>query len=152
MGTLINTKNNGFEFLEFIHVKEEELYRYQPLAGSYAVIKCNGKYLLCYNTYRNQWEIPAGKREPKETPKECAIRELYEETGQKIKDIEFKGLIKVKKLSDNTIKYNPIYGTNTEYLLPFQSNAETSEIILWDLKEEIGIIDAVDLKVFHFVD
>ena len=89
-------KNNGFEFVEFIMMTEEEIFSFQPLTGSYAVIRCNEKYLLCYNIWRKQWEIPAGHREDNETPKECAIRELYEETGQIVSDMEFKGLIKSK--------------------------------------------------------
>jgi len=63
-------KNNGFEFLEFISVKENEINNYHPVAGSFAVIKCEGKYLICYNTWRKQWELPAGQREGDETPKE----------------------------------------------------------------------------------
>jgi 8-oxo-dGTP diphosphatase len=70
------TKNNGFEFLDFLEVKETSIYDYHLLAGSYAVIKCDGKYLLCYNTLRKQWELPAGRREENETPKVCAIRAI----------------------------------------------------------------------------
>jgi 8-oxo-dGTP diphosphatase len=80
---LHTTENNGFN-------------DYYPIAGSYAVIKSSDKYLLCYNTWRKQWELPAGKREENESPKECAIRELYEETGQSVDDLKFKGLLKVK--------------------------------------------------------
>jgi 8-oxo-dGTP diphosphatase len=145
------TKNNGFEFLEFIRITEEELYSFQPIAGSFAVIKCEGKYLMCYNTWRNQWEIPAGKREDDETPKECAVRELYEEIGQKIKDLSFKGLIKVKNLENGRIKYNPIYLKTIDELQPFIENEETSKIMLWNLNEQIGFIDEVDLKVLAFV-
>jgi len=111
---LIITKNNGFEFLDFLAVKEIEIYEYHRLAGSYAVIKCDGKYLLCYNTLRKQWELPAGRREENETPKVCAIRELYEETGQSVSEIEFKGLLKVKNLTSDEIKYNPVYFTTLE--------------------------------------
>jgi hypothetical protein len=42
--------------------KKIELNSYQPLIGSFAVIKCKGKTLLCYNNWRNQWEIPVGQR------------------------------------------------------------------------------------------
>ncbi|MGD6834837.1 NUDIX domain-containing protein [Sutcliffiella halmapala] len=91
------TKNNGIEFLDFISMSEEDMFNYQPLAGSFAVIKCEGKYLMCYNVWRKQWELPAGCREGDETPKECAIRELFEETGQIVSDLEFKGLLKSKK-------------------------------------------------------
>ena len=60
--TLTITKNNGFELIEFIYTKEVEINSYQPLAGSFAIIKCEGKTLICYNNWRNQWEIPAGQR------------------------------------------------------------------------------------------
>ncbi|WP_405096793.1 NUDIX domain-containing protein [Oceanobacillus sp. FSL H7-0719] len=149
---MIITKNNGFEFLDFLIVKETEIYNYHRLAGSYAVIKCDDKYLLCYNTLRKQWELPAGQREKNETPKDCAIRELYEETGQSISDIEFKGLLKVKNIISNEIKYNPVYFTTLEKLQPFQKNSETSELQLWDLKKQIGYMDKVDIKVFDYIN
>lgn len=146
------TKDNGFQFIEFLVVKETEIYNYHRLAGSYAVIKCDDKYLLCYNTLRKQWELPAGKREMDETPKDCAIRELYEETGQRVLDIAFKGLLKVQNEMNNEIKYNPVYFTTLEKLQPFLKNNETSEIRLWDLKQKIGPIDEIDLKIFDFVN
>jgi 8-oxo-dGTP diphosphatase len=148
---LYNTKNKGFSFLDFIVVKEAEVYDYHRLAGSYAVIKCDDKYLLCYNTLRKQWEIPAGRREEDETPKECAIRELYEETGQRVSGLEFRGLLKVKSLISDEVKYNPVYFTNLVKLQPFLENNETSEILLWDLKQEIGYIDEIDIKVFNYI-
>ena len=138
-------KNNGFKFLEFIKVKEIEITNYGPVAGSFAVLNCEGKYLFCYNTWRKQWELPAGQREGDETPKECAIRELYEETGQIVGDLEFKGLLKVENTMNNSVKYNPVYFTVIDSLQPFIENEETTEITLWDLKEEIGYIDEVDL-------
>lgn len=144
-------KNNGFEFLEFINIKETSIKQYHPLAGSFAVLKCDGKYLLCYNTLRRQWELPSGGRESNETPKECAIRELYEETGQFVTNLDFKGLLKLKNTSNGNIKYNPIYFTTIEKLQPFQENEETSEIRLWDLNEEIGFIDSVDVKIFDYI-
>jgi len=145
------TKNNGYEFLDFISIKEEEMNSYEPIAGSFAVLNCSGKYLMCYNTWREQWELPAGQREENETPKECAIRELYEETGQIVKDLDFTGLLKVKNLSNGNVKYNPVYFSFIKKLQPFLKNSETSEIKLWDLKEKIGFIDEVDIKVFDYV-
>jgi 8-oxo-dGTP diphosphatase len=149
---MVITKNNGYEFLDFLVVKETEMYDYHRLAGSYAVIKCNDKYLLCYNTLRKQWELPAGRREENETPKNCAIRELYEETGQNVSELEFKGLLKVKNVTNDEIKYSPVYFTTLEKLQPFQKNNETSEIQLWDLKKQIGVIDEVDIKIFNFIN
>ncbi len=137
--------------MDFIYTKEKEIVTYQPVAGSFAVIKCKGKYLMCYNVWRKQWELPAGRREGEETPKECAIRELYEETGQVISELEYKGLMKSKKIINGEIKFNPVYFTEVEELQPFKENEETSEIRLWDLEEEIGYIDCVDIRILDFI-
>lgn len=146
------TKDNGLLFLGFIRIKESEIYNFKRVAGSFAVIKCDGKYLMCYNVWRKQWELPAGSREGNETPKECAIRELYEETGQIVADLEFKGLLKVKNKMTGEIKYNPVYFTETDKLQPFIENEETSEIRLWNLKEDLGQIDSVDIRILEFMD
>jgi 8-oxo-dGTP diphosphatase len=145
------TKKNGIEFLDFIRMSEENMFHYQPLAGSFAVMKCEGKFLMCYNVWRKQWELPAGRREGGETPKECAIREAFEETGQIVNDLEFKGLLKSKKSISGEVRYNPVYFTEMEKLQPFIENEETSEIRLWDLKEEIGYLDSVDIRIFEFI-
>jgi 8-oxo-dGTP diphosphatase len=144
-------KDNGFKFLEFIYIPEAEINSFQPLAGSYAVIKCKEKYLMCYNLWREQWELPAGRREADETPKECAIRELYEETGQIVSDLEFKGLLVAKNIHSGVIKYNPVYFTSVEKIQPFRENEETTEIKLWDLKEELGDMDSVDIRILDFM-
>ncbi|MFE3572988.1 NUDIX hydrolase [Lysinibacillus sp. NPDC059133] len=144
-------KNSGFKFLDFINIPEIDIKKYQPLLGSFAVVKCEGKYLLCYNTWRKQWELPSGGRENNETSKECAIRELYEETGQLVTNLDFKGLIKTENSLDGNIKYNPVYFTTMEKLQPFIENEETSEIKLWDLNEEIGYIDSIDINIFDYL-
>ncbi|MFL8939223.1 8-oxo-dGTP diphosphatase [[Bacillus] enclensis] len=144
-------KNNGYEFMDFLRINEEEMSTYRPLAGSFAVVKYGGKVLMCYNVWRKQWELPAGRREGVETPKECAMRELYEETGQVITDMEFSGLLKSKNTKNGDVKYNPVYVTVIEEIQPFIENEETSEIRLWDLKEEIGDLDMVDIRILDFV-
>lgn len=103
---------HGWKVIDFLSIKEESIIEYSPVAGSYAVLSCNNVYLICYNTYRKQWEFPAGQRENGETSKECALRELYEETGQMIKAINFIGLLKLQNIKEPALmKYNPVYMT-----------------------------------------
>ncbi|WP_113929106.1 NUDIX domain-containing protein [Bacillus sp. P14.5] len=148
---MINEKDNGQEFLEFMHINEDRIDRFQPLAGSFAVIKVNGDYLLCFNKWRNQWELPAGKREKEETISDCAFRELFEETGQKPDELEFLGLMKVRK-EDGSVKYNPVFLGAMERLLPFRNNEETTKILLWDFSRLEEHIDKVDYCLLKYLD
>lgn len=147
MTVIIN--KNGYVFLECISLNEHELKNYSPLAGSYALARFNSKYLICFNTLRKQWEIPAGGRDDSETAKECAIRELFEETGQAVKDMEFKGLLKVRK-PDGTMKYNPIFYVELDNVEPFNKNDETDQILFWNFIDNIGYIDEVDEAVLRW--
>lgn len=142
---------NGYEFVDFIYVTEEKLEDFGPLSGSFAVIKCEGKFLVGFNSLRRQWELPAGKREAGETPKECAIRELYEETGQSVTELSLVGLVTSKHVGNGSIKRNPVYFSEVAQLQHFIENEETTMIMLWDMVEQIGRVDALDLKIVEFM-
>lgn len=142
-----NYQYHGWTFEEFLPIHEEELSTFSPVAGSYSIIVNNDNILLCFNTWRDQWELPAGKREKNEHPKLCASRELHEETGQLVDDLLFLGLLKLKKINSFDIKYNSVYTSKVSELHPFLENDETSMITLWDGKVNIGNIDAVDMQL-----
>jgi 8-oxo-dGTP diphosphatase len=148
---MITRQNNGFDWVDFLKVDETEIDSYKPLAGSFTIVECEKKYLLCYNKWRQQWEIPAGKREYGETPLECAQRELYEETGQIASDMEFIGLAKICNNLNSQIKYNPIFFAKINHLQPFRENSETTDIRLWNLADDIHI-DQVDLQILNFLN
>ena len=63
------------------------------------ILKYKDKCLLCKrngeDSHPNQWFIPTGKIEKGETPREAAVRELYEETDFELSenDIDFIGTI-----------------------------------------------------------
>ena len=50
-------------------------------AGSRAVIVRDGKILLSHETVSGWWLVPGGGVEGEETPEECCVREVEEETG-----------------------------------------------------------------------
>ncbi len=129
-------------------VIEDELHNYEPLAGSYSIVQVEHNLLLGFNHLRKRWELPAGKREADESPKECAIRELYEETGQKVEDLTFQGLAKIRNLETQHLKYNPVYFSKVSHLTPFIPNDEMERIILWDLASDIGPVDLVDVQIW----
>lgn len=137
------------QFIEFIRMDEKDMNSFSPLAGSYAIIQVRDEILFGYNRFRNRWELPAGRQEGNETPKECAIRELFEETGQKVDHLSFQGIAKIKNLAKQTIKYNPIFYCKIDELSDFIPNEEMDCITLWDLTRDIGSVDQVDMQIWE---
>ena len=50
-------------------------------SASRGIVVCDGKILLSHETGSGWWLVPGGGLEDNETPKECCIREVEEETG-----------------------------------------------------------------------
>jgi len=71
----------GFQIEQYYNSRDYSMNDF-ILSGSFVIAQKDGKTLLCHNHKREQWELPAGKREPGETPWECAERELKEETHE----------------------------------------------------------------------
>ena len=43
--------------------------------------------------HQGKWNGLGGKFEPGETPEDCASREIYEESGLRVRNLELKGLL-----------------------------------------------------------
>lgn len=57
-------------------VDEERVF-----VATVVVTDATGRYAVVYSPRRREWSIPGGSREPGESVVECALREVWEETG-----------------------------------------------------------------------
>ena len=76
-------------------MKEIEIYganRFEAFsrtrAGSRAVIVQNEMILLSHETVSGWWLVPGGGMEEGETPRECCVREVEEETGLIVRPLQ----------------------------------------------------------------
>ncbi|MDY5575869.1 MAG: NUDIX hydrolase [Lachnospiraceae bacterium] len=149
---MLAKNKSGWKLIEYIDIKEEDIQQYQNVTGAYAILKVADKYVIGYNDWRQQWEFPAGGIDAGETPRQAAIRELYEETHQRNEALKFKGLFKVEDAKGN-IKYQAIFIGEQAEIIPFErkENDEISEIRLWDMQEDVGYVDECDVKIAQIV-
>lgn len=62
-------------------------------------IEKDGKYLMLHRIKKendlnhDKWVGIGGKFEEKESPEQCNMREVYEETGLKLEDAEYRGIV-----------------------------------------------------------
>ncbi len=87
-------------------------------------IEKEGKYLMLHRTKKQndinkeKWLGIGGKFEDKESPEECTIREVKEETGLTLNSVKLRGILTF---------INPI--CETEYIFVFTSNDFTGNLI-----------------------
>ena len=67
----------GWSLLEYFDIAESDIGKYQNVTGSYVILMIKDKFLVGFNNWRDQWELPSGGIEEGETARQAAIRELY---------------------------------------------------------------------------
>ncbi|MGN0587720.1 MAG: NUDIX hydrolase [Oscillospiraceae bacterium] len=106
---------DGNLFIYITNESEDKLAECSQLTHCLAVVKINNDYLLGWNKWRNRWEIFGGCIDKGETPRECIIRECYEELGIESADFEYLGVMKFLMKpdyfsSEERIEYGGLYG------------------------------------------
>lgn len=114
--------------------------------GAVAILPINDKNEIFFvKQYRKAIdseliEVPAGKIEPNENPKECAIRELKEEIGQKANKMTYIGEFFTSPGFSNEI----IYLYKAEELAPCQLEKDEDEFIIIEKYEKAKVIEMIN--------
>lgn len=148
----IVTNHRGDVFEEFLGVSEDDLKRLSlehPLTHALVVAKYEDKFLLLFNRWRQEWEVPGGMIDEGETCRECAIREMLEETNQTPSSIVFNGLMKFTLHNGNT-EYGGLFSVRLKQLAEFTMNNEAVKIALWNGLDEFSNINEIDKKLLEY--
>ncbi|MFE9682028.1 NUDIX hydrolase [Streptomyces sp. NPDC006285] len=118
-----------------------------PLPAALVALWCAGRVLMVFDRYRQSWELPGGRIEQGETPRQAAVRELLEESGQEpAGPLGFVGYAGFVLAPDQRAEYLAVFAGHCAGVRDFQANEETTAIRWWDLREElpghVGPLDA----------
>ncbi|GAA3790260.1 NUDIX hydrolase [Sphaerisporangium flaviroseum] len=141
----------GDALTAFHRVSERIMYDDAPLPAALIALWHDDRMLLVFDRFRQGWELPGGRIDPGETPRQAAVRELREETGLHIEDLFFVGYARFVLGAERREEYAAIYvacftGTPDTEISGFVPNDEISAIRWWDGIETLpGRIQVLDV-------
>ncbi len=101
---------------------------------------------MIFDSWRQQWELPGGKRDPGETARQAAVRELAEETGIETVNLDFVAVAEWDLRRPSRREYAAIYRTDLQVAPVLVVNDEALAFLWWDPQssatEQMNPIDA----------
>ncbi|MDH2426367.1 NUDIX hydrolase [Sphaerisporangium sp. TRM90804] len=127
----------GDTLTTFHRVAEHTRFDDAPLPAALTALWHDDRMLLVFDRFRQSWELPGGRIDPGETPRQAAVRELREETGLQIENLFFAGYARFMLGAERREEYAAIYvafltDTPDTGIGGFVPNDEISAIRWWD--------------------
>lgn len=147
----------GNALVDFRFVTEEELTRLVEqvaVPASLVVVTHADTVLMMFDSWRRQWELPGGMREPAETTRQAAVRELREETGIPVVDLTFVAVAEFDLTKPERRELLAVYQVQLPVMPRLTVNAEALDFQWWlpsePVSEAMSPLDAeIARRVVH---
>jgi 8-oxo-dGTP pyrophosphatase MutT (NUDIX family) len=112
--------------------------------------------LMVRERVRDCWELPGGGIDPGETPRQAAVRELREESGQQLPaaDLRFEGFARTA-LPNRQTRYGALYTAEAAepQAVTFTANDEIAAVHWWNRTEPLpgGRLQTVDSYLIDLI-
>lgn len=104
--------------------------------------------LMMFDSWRKQWELPGGKREPGETTRQTAVRELREETGIHAAGLTFAAVAEFDLAKPGRRELLAVYQVRLQAVPPLTVNAEALAFRWWQPSEPVaGDMSPLDAEI-----
>ncbi len=135
------TSRNGDELVAFyagVELTTPAEYAHLPLEFAVVIARHQDGALFVWNTWRQEWELPAGLIKAGESPIDAARRELAEESGQEAVSLAYAGLVVLRLASSGRLEMGAAFRGKIETLRPFRANAETARMMFRNAQTSVS--------------
>jgi 8-oxo-dGTP pyrophosphatase MutT (NUDIX family) len=116
----------------------------ENVSASIVLARHSEGVVLVRNRHRSIWELPGGYIDVGERPSDCALRELFEESGLNGSEIELLGILEIEQLARHGgLLRCALYQCKVEGV-PSPDGVETSAVAFWQPVTRIAPISAID--------
>ncbi|MGW0720440.1 NUDIX hydrolase [Streptomyces sp. NPDC002778] len=136
----------GNDLVSFAHGIEGVPPLDAPLPAALVAVWHADRVLMVFDRFRQVWELPGGRIEEGESPRQAAARELLEESGQ-VPDgpLRFIGYAGFVLAPDQRAEYAALFAGRTTEIQGFQATEEIAAIRWWNLQEALpGRVQTLD--------
>ncbi|MEU0883347.1 NUDIX hydrolase [Lentzea sp. NPDC005914] len=131
----------GNALVDFRFAAEEELARLVErvaVPASLVVVTHADTVLMMFDSWRKQWELPGGMREPSETMRQAAVRELREETGIHTADLTFAAVAEFDLPKPERRELLAVYRVQLRVVPRLTVNDEALDFLWWPPSEPVS--------------
>ncbi|MEO3750111.1 NUDIX domain-containing protein [Streptomyces sp. B6B3] len=123
----------GMRLLGIAREPEDTAFADEPVGYVLVALWHAGRLLLVRERTRDCWELPGGGIDPGETPRVAAVRELWEESGQRVAPdaLTFAGFARTA-LPDRRVLHGALYQAEATGVGDFTPNDEIADAHWWD--------------------
>jgi 8-oxo-dGTP diphosphatase len=139
--------------VDFRFAAEEEL-AHLVVPASLVVVAHANTVLMMFDSWRKQWELPGGTREPGETTRQAAVRELREETGIQLVDLTLAAVAEFDLTKPERRELLAVYRVRLQVVPRLTANDEALDFRWWPpskpVSEDMSPLDAeISRRVVH---
>lgn len=138
---------HGNRLVSFTLGTEDVLPGGAPMPMALTALWHRGEVVMVYDRFRGHWELPGGLLEPGESPRQAAVRELHEESGQVPSDpLRFVGYAGFLLGPAQRAEYGALFTGRTLRRRSFAADQEIGAMRWWGLTAPLpGRVSDIDV-------